>query len=152
MRELVLTPRFKRAFRRWVGKNPAPATNRSCLAAHGHGCRRPPAENASPERPIKRTPRLFGRLRLPDCFCPTETLHDRRGSAAAGQHWLARRSLLNQGMTMKNPLSILCQSFVASDFNMQKLLIDIVTPSALQGMEKSPKPGPVTCVVVAEPK
>lgn len=50
-----------------------------------------------------------------------------------------------------NTMTRLRQSFIASDFNMQKLLVEIVTTSALQGMEKSPKTGPVTRVVVTGP-
>jgi hypothetical protein len=33
------------------------------------------------------------------------------------------------------------QSFVASEFNLQKLMVDIVTVSALHGLEKAAAPG-----------
>jgi len=103
--ELVLTPRFERAFRRLVAKNP---TLQSQIET---ALRRMAADIGDPRL---KTHHLSGQLKgLHACsvgydcrivFCPAETLQDRRGSAAAGQPRLARGSLLSQGMTMKTAL------------------------------------------------
>jgi hypothetical protein len=51
-------------------------------------------------------------------------------------HQIVKQPLLAYGPDMQNRLR---QSFVASDFNVQKLLVEIATISALHGLEKQPR-------------
>jgi hypothetical protein len=52
-------------------------------------------------------------------------------------HHVVKQPLLAYGA---DTLKHLRQNFIATDFNMQKLLAQIVTVSALRGLEKSPAP------------
>jgi hypothetical protein len=54
-------------------------------------------------------------------------------------HHLVKQPLLAYGADTMSRLRL---SFVASDFNMQKLAVHIATLSALHGVEKVPKTGP----------
>ena len=56
-------------------------------------------------------------------------------------HHLIKQPALAYGPDTLNRLR---QSFLASDFNLQQLLVDIVTVSALHGVERPSPPGPFT--------
>ena len=61
-------------------------------------------------------------------------------------HQAVKQPLLAYGA---DTMTRLRQSFVASGFNMQKLLVEIVAISALHGVEKAPKTDPTTSVRAA---
>ena len=96
MRELVLTSRFERAFRRLTAKILRCNRRLKQRSSAWLKTSRPALENTSLERPACRTARLLGSLRLPHSFLQAKASKDRRGNLAPHQHWHARGSLLNR--------------------------------------------------------
>lgn len=98
-------PGLSGRFDAWSGKIPRFSRRSKPPCGAWRTTSRSPPQDPSPRRATRRLARLFRRLRLPDCLCPTETSQNRRGSFAAHQPRLARRSVLKKSRPMKTQLS-----------------------------------------------